>query len=142
MTRALLCGLAMLLTSAVLRAGTLAIESPWMREPAPGQGAAAIYLRLVNSGASARVVTGARVDGASSAAVHEHTMQDGMMRMRPAGALTIPAGGELKLEPGGYHLMVFGLAPAPAPGQQVPFCLQTAEGAELCAVAEVRGLGE
>jgi copper(I)-binding protein len=131
--------LALLLAMAA-DAGTLAVDSAWLREPAPGQGVVAIYLHIANTGAAARVLSGAHVAGASGAAVHEHTMVDGMMRMRAAGPVTIPPGGDLRLEPGGYHLMVFGLAPAPVAGQHLPFCLQTQDGAELCATAEVRGL--
>lgn len=123
-------------------AADLRIEQAWLREPPPGRDVLAIYFRLYNDGAGARVLDGARVDGASSAELHTHAMQDGMMSMRPAGPQTVAAGGELLLEPGGLHLMVFGMTGAPRVGARLPFCLHFADGAETCAEAVVRGLGE
>jgi len=38
------------------------------------------------------------------------SMKDGVMTMRPLpDGLMLPAGGEVALEPGGYHLMFIGL---------------------------------
>ena len=135
-------GLALLLLAAGARAQALEIESPWLREPAPGQAAVAIYLRVHNRGDSPRVLTAARVVGARSASLHEHVMKDGLMGMRPAGPVTIAPGGELVLEPGGYHLMVIGLGRAPRAGEKLPFCLVFEDGADQCAEAAVRGPGE
>ncbi|MFM7272354.1 MAG: copper chaperone PCu(A)C [Gammaproteobacteria bacterium] len=117
------------------------LESPWLRESAPNQPNAASYLRLRNAGAAPVVLKGARVEGAKSAAVHEHRSEGGMMRMGEAPAQTIAPGAGLAFEPGGLHLMVFGLqAPAKA-GSELPFCLDF-EGAEpVCARARVVPLG-
>jgi copper(I)-binding protein len=117
------------------------IEQAWLREPAPGQGALAIYLRLVNPGPSPRVLQGARVDGAASAALHMHETVDGMMRMRPAGPVEVAAGADLLLAPGGYHLMVFDVQPLPRAGARLPFCLLFADGEQACAEATVRDSG-
>lgn len=117
------------------------IESPWLRESAPNQPNAAIYFRLRNAGEAPVVLKAARVEGATSAATHEHRMEDGMMRMGEAPAQTIAPGDALAFAPGGLHLMVFGLqAPAKA-GSELPFCLDF-EGAEpACARAKVRPTG-
>ncbi|MBP8926874.1 MAG: copper chaperone PCu(A)C, partial [Pseudomonadales bacterium] len=123
-------------------AATLDIGTPWMREPAPTQSTAAIYFQLRNSGPQPMVLDGARVTGATSAAVHEHLHVDGLMRMREAGPLTIAPGATLTLEPGGYHLMVFGLETPPRAGEQVPFCLHFVDGSEQCAAALVKAIGE
>jgi copper(I)-binding protein len=125
-----------------LAAAELRIEQAWLREPPPGPGTLAIYLQLFNDGPAERVLDGARVTGAKSAAVHTHEMADGLMRMRPAGPLPVSAGGKLLLEPGGHHLMVFGMEPLPRAGARLPFCLHFSDGAEACAEAVVRGTGE
>ena len=56
-------------------------------------------------------VTGA-IAGKSE--IHEMKMADGVMSMRPVkDGIEIPAGGEVKLEPGSYHIMFMELnAPA------------------------------
>lgn len=122
--------------------GAVSIESAWLREPAPGQANAAIYLRLANPGPDAVVLEGATVEGAASAAVHQHTMVDGMMRMGEAPPLRVEPGAELLLKPGGYHLMVFGLGQRPAAGATLPFCLLFEGGATSCAGAVVKGIGQ
>ena len=137
-----LIGLLLALLAFGVMAQALVIESPWLREPAPGQGSIAIYLRLVNRSEAPWVLSGARVDGAQSAALHQHVIEGGLMGMRPAGSVTVPPGGELVLEPGGYHLMVFGLVRAPRAGEKLPFCLDFASGTQQCAQAVVRGLEE
>ncbi|MBK9469511.1 MAG: copper chaperone PCu(A)C [Gammaproteobacteria bacterium] len=123
-------------------AAPLEIASAWLREPPPGSSGAAIYMELHNRGDAPVAVVGARVESAASAAVHGHRHADGMMRMYPVPRLEIAAGASVRLEPGGYHLMVGGLAAAPRAGAVLPFCLRLEDGAEQCAEARVRGIGE
>jgi len=138
----LVAALLLVLCARAATASELRVEQAWLREPPPGRGVLAIYLRLYNAGDVERVLDGARVEGARSAELHTHEHSEGMMRMRPAGPLPVPAGGQLVLEPGGNHLMVFDVAAPPRAGARLPFCLHFADGAELCAEAVVRGLGE
>lgn len=132
--------LSVLLASQAL--GAVSIESAWLREPAPGQANAAIYLRLANPGPTAVVLQGATVEGAASAAVHQHTMVDGMMRMGEAPPQRVEPGAELLLQPGGFHLMVFGLGQRPVAGAGLPFCLLFEGGEKACATALVKGVGQ
>ena len=118
------------------------IADAWLAEPPPGPGTLAIYFTLRNAGAVERVLDGARVEGAGKAEVHTHDMSDGVMRMRPAGPLPVPAGGELLLQPGGLHLMVFDAEPRPVAGQRLPFCLHFDDATEVCAEAVVRRVGQ
>ena len=117
------------------------LESPWLRESAPNQSNAAIYLRLRNTGAAPVVLRAARVEGARSAALHEHRSEGGMMRMGEAPAQTIAPGGELSLAPGGLHLMVFGLQSPAKAGTELPFCLEFDTAQPACSRAKVVPLG-
>ncbi|HEY5219063.1 MAG TPA: copper chaperone PCu(A)C [Gemmatimonadaceae bacterium] len=77
--------------------------------PAPGSPAVA-YLWLTNSTSSADTVTEVRVGGADSAQVHENMPTgNGMENMERVVALAVPAHDTLRLAPGGYHVMVFGI---------------------------------
>lgn len=120
----------------------LRVEEAWMRQPAPGQPAAAIYFRAHNEGSAALVVNAASVKGAASAALHEHLHEDGMMHMREAPPQTVAPGATLVAEPGALHLMVFGLMEAPSPGARLLFCLRCTDGSEACGEAVVKGQGE
>ena len=41
--------------------------------------------------------------------MHETSMTDGVMRMRPVDTLDIPAGATVAMSPGGLHVMLTGL---------------------------------
>jgi copper(I)-binding protein len=59
-----------------------------------------------------------------SVELHEMTMTDGIMRMRPiAGGIAIPAGQEVRLAPGGAHLMLVGPQGGFAQGARIPLTL-------------------
>lgn len=133
---ALLC----VLSSLPASAADVRIESPWLREPPPGQTGAAIYFGLRNTGSAERVLKAATVEGAARAEIHGHTMHGDMMHMGPAGPLPIAPGAALVLAPGGYHLMVSGLAARPVAGGRLPFCVEFEGGARVCAEALVKGV--
>lgn len=96
-----------------------------MRKPLPGQSTTVIYLQLTNRFdrdvqlASVHLVpTSADVESRIAGAVvevHEHRHIDGMMSMRKVSGLTIAAGDSLAFQPGGYHLMVFGVTSVEEP---------------------------
>lgn len=73
----------------------------------PGQSVAAAYMTL-ESRSAARIVS-AKADAAESVQLHAMSMQEGIMRMRRLDSLDLPAGREVRLAPGGIHLMLAGL---------------------------------
>lgn len=67
---------------------------------------AALYFVATSGGEADRLV-GASTDFATAVELHETTMgEDGTMGMQAVEGLDLPAGGDLVLEPGGYHLML------------------------------------
>ena len=86
--------------------GALDIGHPWSRATLPGAKVAAGYLTVKNSGSTPDRLLSATADIAGKGEVHEMTVKDGVMTMRPlADGLEIPAGGEVKLAPGSYQIM-------------------------------------
>lgn len=73
----------------------------------PGQGVAAAYM-TIKSRAAARIVS-AESDAAGAVQIHSMSMRDDIMRMRQLDSLDLPAGQEVRLVPGGVHLMLAGL---------------------------------
>ncbi len=63
--------------------------------------------------------------------LHTHIHDNGMMRMRQVDAIDIPAGGEAKLEPGGFHLMFIGLTGKLAEGESVDVTLTFEKAGEI-----------
>ncbi len=68
-----------------------------------------VFMVIHNHGDEDDRLIGVRSDAAARVEVHQSVMQDGVMMMSQAETLVIPAGGELLLERGGYHIMFMGI---------------------------------
>jgi copper(I)-binding protein len=105
-----------LLVSTLLSFSVLAelvVDEGYVRKPIPGRSMSAAFMTINNTGAADVVLKTAAIEGASSVEMHTHTHKDGVMRMRQLHELTIKAGGSVVLEPGGLHLMIFGIKKLP-----------------------------
>jgi copper(I)-binding protein len=126
--RALLPALGLLFLAASahahgFKAGALEIGHPWARETPVGATIGAGYLTVTNTGTEPDRLTGVETSGAGKVEIHEATNENGVAKMRPVQAVEIPAGGQAKLAPGGYHLMLIGLKEALAEGMRIPATL-------------------
>lgn len=101
--------------------GTISIKDVWVRPSHPGQDVGAAYMTLT----SVQDATLVRVesDVSDSIEIHSMTMQNGVMKMRMLDNLRLVAGKPYKLEPGGFHFMLFDLKKALAVGESVNFVL-------------------
>ena len=102
-------------------AGSIRLENAFTRS-APAGGVGAFYVTIVNTGAADRLVAVAS-PVAGKVEMHESTSADGVMRMRGTASLAIPAGGTVRLAPGGYHVMLIALTQPLTVGQSVPVTL-------------------
>lgn len=73
-------------------------------------GTGAVFMMLANEGREADRLVGAKADVAKVVEIHETRMEGDVtkMQMLPDG-IEIPAGGQVQLKPGGYHVMLIGL---------------------------------
>jgi copper(I)-binding protein len=120
---------------------TVAASEAWVRLPAVAGRPAAAYLMLMGGDAHDALVAASSPAGAR-VELHSTSMAEGRMRMRPESRLAVPKGGMTMLEPGGSHLMLFGLDPAIGPGKMVPLELRFASGAVIRLSAEARAAGD
>jgi len=90
-------------------AGTLTVESPWLRATPPGAAMGAGYAQLRNNGDRPLRITAISSPLAESAMLHSMSMDGGVMKMRDIDVLEVPAHGSVSLAPGGTHLMLMGL---------------------------------
>lgn len=98
-------------------ADLLKVVDPWARATVPGQNVGGVYMELI-AGENLRL-TGIKTAASETAEVHQMKMEKGMMRMRPVPFLALPAGKRVKLEPGGYHIMLFDLKNSLVAGQKL-----------------------
>ncbi|NLB58910.1 MAG: copper chaperone PCu(A)C [Gammaproteobacteria bacterium] len=106
--------------AATAQAEGIAIHDPWLRQPPPSAQVSAGYLQIGNPGDEADRLVSVETDAAERVEIHEMDEVDGVMRMREVeGGLEIPAGGQVALQPGGYHLMLMGAREGLDAGRQV-----------------------
>lgn len=90
----------------VFKVGDLVVASPWTRATPGGAKVAGGYLKVTNNGKSPDRLVKATASIADRMEIHEMSMVDGVMKMRPlASGLTIKPGETVELKPGGFHLM-------------------------------------
>lgn len=109
----------------------LDVEDPVVRVPMPGRNVTVAFFTLKNRTDSERKLVGVSSPIAARAELHSHRHEDGMMRMRKEAQVAIPAQGELKFQPGGYHVMLFELRREPQTGDQVELVLTFDDNSQL-----------
>ena len=97
----------------------------------PGMDKTAGYMNIVNRTGQTKLLLAITMPGVRAIEIHETVDVNGMVRMRRIEQLQVPAGGEVRLEPGGKHLMLFGVEVVP---EQVPATLQWQDGEETLVV--------
>lgn len=95
---------------AQINAGTLVIENAWIRATPGGAKVAGGFLTIVNRGTSPDRLIAGTLPVAGRVEIHEMSMSDGVMQMRPLPqGLEIAPGKQVELKPGSYHLMFMDL---------------------------------
>ena len=125
-----------------VKAGDLVITQAWSRATPNGAKTGGGYLTIENKGSSPDRLIGASADVAGKVEVHEMTMNEGVMKMRPLDkGLTIEPGKTVKLAPGGYHLMLEDLKGPLKQGDKVPVTLEFEKAGKVQLSLDVQGVG-
>lgn len=85
--------------------GKLQINQCWVRLM-PGDLPSAAYFVVKNTGDTQAVLLAARSSAYDDVMVHQTTHKEGMSHMGHASSVPVPAGQELRFEPGGFHVML------------------------------------
>lgn len=113
--------IAALAFSAVTRADEIKTSESWARTTSPGQTNSAIYLTIVSQQGADVIAVSSSI--AHSASLHSMTHEGGVMKMRELDILPLPAKQEVKLSPGGTHIMLDDLKRPLGVGDSVPLIL-------------------
>lgn len=129
------------------------VEQPWARaalligaggDHGAGQShdaatsTSAVYMTLVNTGASADAIVAVASDAAEVVEPHSLALENNVARMRPVQRIEIPADGSVALKPGGFHLMLIGIKRDLRPGDTLNLTLTLQSGATLQVAVPVR----
>ena len=91
------------------KAGELEIAHPWSQELPPNAPNVAAYFVIHNEGKTADRLLSVDSPISGDAQLHEHVMQNDVMKMQHVPAVDIPAGGEVTFAPMAYHVMLLNL---------------------------------
>ncbi len=140
--RNLMAALLLSCTSIAATAGDVTVNEPWVRGTVAAQKATGAFMGL--TAAKPMRLVGASSPAVPVVEVHEMSMENDVMKMRPVAAIDLPAGEAVALKPGGYHIMLMGLTAPLNPGSTVPLTLtfEAADGSreEVQVDAPVREL--
>lgn len=87
----------------------VSVSDGYIKASIPGSDVSAAYMTIANK--HDKDITLQKITSSISDQIemHEHTMADGMMRMRKVDNIIIAANSSVKLQPSGLHLMIFSL---------------------------------
>lgn len=117
---------------------TMDISDAWVREAPPTARVLAAYMQITNLSDSEFTITAVTSPDFAAAELHRTAIEDGVARMLPVAALTIPAGDSVRLEPGGLHLMLYDPVQSLVQGDSVALVLHRSDGICLTAAVPVR----
>ncbi|MHA1571082.1 MAG: copper chaperone PCu(A)C [Alphaproteobacteria bacterium] len=120
---------------------TIVIEGPWSRATAPRQPTSGAFLTIYNHGDTADRLIDVSSPGAQTVDLHRTAKENGVMKMRPAGAIDIPAQGMVSLAPGGLHIMLIGLTQPLKKGATLPITLTFEHAGEITIEAVIQSAG-
>jgi periplasmic copper chaperone A len=106
------------------------VSQAWSR-PAAAGGVGAGFMTLSNPTRKADALVAVESPIARTVEMHRSTQQGGVATMGRVSRIEAPAGGNVTLAPGGYHLMFVGLAKPLKAGESFPATLVFASGARV-----------
>ncbi len=107
---------------------SLEVTDAWIRPVDASLGiAGALYLTIDNQTASPVTLRSSMTAIADTIELHQSTMTDNVMRMRPVNTLRIEPGELLTFAPGGNPLMLKNLSASLVAGDSIGFTLQFAQ---------------
>ena len=125
-----------------VKAGDLVITQAWSRATPGGAKVGGGYLTIENKGTTPDRLLGGSGDVSDKVQVHQMSMNNGVMTMRPVdGGLVIEPGKTVKLTPGGFHLMLLDLKGPLKQGEKLPITLEFEKAGKVSVVFDVGSIG-
>jgi copper(I)-binding protein len=124
-------------------AAGVTVKDAWVRGTVPGQDTTGAFMTVTSSEDAKLVEASSPI--AKMTEIHQTMLMNGVNHMHPVGGIALPAGKPVKLESGGYHMMLMGLSKPVGAGQKVPITLVVETKGRRSKVevqADVRPLGQ
>jgi len=109
----------------------ITVENGYIKASIPGSDITAAYMTLKNIGDKAITLQKISSTISDRIEIHEHSMADGMMRMREVGEVVVNAKSNVVLQPSGLHLMIFSLKKQMKEQDVIPLTLTFSNDTEI-----------
>jgi copper(I)-binding protein len=124
------------------KAGAIVIDHPWARATPRGASVGAGYFSLTNTGSTADRLIAASAAAAGRVELHEMTMVDGVMRMRPVrDGIELKPGQKIEFKSNAFHLMLVDLKEPLQQGQRFKGTLTFEKAGAVEIEFAVEGIG-
>lgn len=87
----------------------IVVENSYVRESIPGTDISSAYMALKNTSTKNVSLVTASSEVSDRIEIHQHTMENGLMKMRQVDSVEITAKEQVIFQPSGFHLMIFDL---------------------------------
>lgn len=124
-----------------VKVGALALSDLWTRATPPKAPTGGGYLTITNNGTEADRLIAVASPLAEKGELHQMTVKDGVMTMRPVESVEIPPGGSVTLAPGGVHLMFVGPKEPFKAGGKLPVTLTFEKAGTIETFLHIRPIG-
>ncbi len=131
------CALAMAFSTTSVLA-EISVDQGYVRATPPGVSNGAAFMTLHNSADQPVLLQQISTPVAANPELHQHKEHNGMIQMRQVESIEVPAHGSVKLQPGGYHVMLIGLNGPLKVGAEVELMLGFSDGQSLHLVLPVQ----
>jgi copper(I)-binding protein len=133
-------GLLFGLMASIAVAADVKVSDPVVRAVPKVSTNSAAFLTLTNEGKKDVKLVSVDSDIAERVELHGHKKEGDMMRMFKVDDIDVPAGKTVKLQSGGYHIMVMGLKKPVTAGGEVDLTLHFSDGDAVDVKAPVKDL--
>jgi len=127
-----------LLFSSLAFASPLSVDNAYVRATPPHAKNSAAFMVINNTDKSEIQLVAVNSDIAERVELHNHIMEDGLMKMREVEQISIASQGQAVLQPGGLHVMFLGLKQELKEDQSVTLRLYFNNGEEIIVDAPVK----
>jgi copper(I)-binding protein len=117
------------------------VAHPWARATPGGAKVGGLYLESKAQRGKGDKLIGARSAVAGSAEIHDHIMEQGIVKMRRVDGVTVPGGKSVIFRPSGYHIMLIDLKQPLKEGDLTKVTLVFEKAGEIEVDASVEPIG-
>jgi copper(I)-binding protein len=124
----LLLGALTLSTAVFAAEGDFTVTDAYVRAVPPGTPTSLAFMTIKNSSDADRKLVKADSPVAKTVELHNHTNENGVMKMRQVKEIIVKAKGQAELKTGSYHVMLIDLKQTLKEGDTVPVMLTFDDG--------------